>query len=75
MDLYSILQEVKEFGIECVQKKREECLLVTDSVILVYLKTLMSEKEFQIILRYKELVIDVFRRSVKEELDFLDNKP
>ena len=75
MNLEAILSEIKEFGAECVWKNREECLTAPDSIILAYLKTLVGEKEFEIILRYKDLMIEKFRRSVKEELDFLNDRP
>ena len=75
MDITIVLHEVREFGAECVWKLKEECLTAPDSIILAYLKTLVGEKEFEIILRYKDLMIEEFRRSVKEELDFLNNRP
>jgi len=73
MNLEAIINEVKEYGAECVWKFREECLKAPDSVILAYLKTLMYEQEFEFVLRNKELILEIFRKSVKEELDWLNS--
>jgi len=73
MDINVILGEVKEFGAECVWKMREECLIAPDSAILVYLQTLMNEKEFEVVLKYKELMLEEFRKSAKEELEWLNS--
>jgi len=73
MNLEAILSEIKEFGAECVWKMREECLIAPDSVILAYLQTLMNEKEFEVVLKYKELMLEEFRKSAKEELEWLNS--
>ena len=73
MDLYTILQEVKEYGAECVWKNGKECLTAPDNVILMYLKTLLNEQEFIVVLRHKKLIIEEFRKSVEEELEWLNS--
>jgi|MonGeyMetagenome_1017769.scaffolds.fasta_scaffold50795_2 hypothetical protein len=75
MNTEAVISEVKEFAIECVQKYREECLNVSDSIIENYLKTLMYPKDFEIFLRYKKIMLEEFRKTAQEELDFLNDKP
>ena len=74
MRLEAVIGEVKEFAIECVWKNGKECLIAPDSVIEAYLKSLMPEKDFEVFLKYRQLMIEEFRRSAKEELDFLNDK-
>ena len=74
MDLYVVLNEVREFAKECVWKSKEECVNASDSVIEAYLKALMPEKDFGVFLKYRQLMLEEFRRSVKDELDFLNDK-
>jgi len=73
MDFYVILNEIKEFADECVQKYREECLKASDSVIINYLKTLMYPEDFQIFLKYKKIMLDEFRKFAKESLEWLNS--
>ena len=75
MSLQAIMEEVKEFAGECVQKQREECLTAPDTVILTYLKSLMYEKDFEIVMMYKEMMLEIFRETAKEELEFLNDRP
>jgi len=75
MNLEAVLSEIKEFGAECVWKMREECLIAPDSVIETYLKSLMPEKDFEIFLKYRKLMLDEFRKSAQRELDFLNDRP
>jgi len=75
MSLQAIVEEVKEFAVECVWKQYEECINVPDSVIIAYLRSLMNEKDFEIVLMYKDLMVKVFRETAKEELDFLNDRP
>jgi len=74
MNLEAVLQEVREFAIECVWKNKEECVKASDSMIEVYLKSLMPEKDFEVFLRFKEVMLKEFRKSAEEELDFLNDK-
>jgi len=74
MNLEAIINEIKEFAVECVWREREECKNISDSVIENYLRTLLSERDFEIFLRYKRLMIEAFREAVKEELEFLNDK-
>ena len=75
MSLYAIIEEVKEFAVECVQKQREECLTAPDTVILMYLKSLMYERDFEIVIMHKEMMLEIFRKTAKSELDFLNDRP
>jgi len=72
MSLESVLNEIREFAYECIEKQREECLSVSDSVIENYLKSIMYEQDFQIFLRHKELMLKEFRKAVKESLEWLN---
>jgi len=72
MSLESVLNEIREFAYECIEKQRKECLSVSDSVIENYLKSLMYEQDFQIFLRHKELMLKEFRKAVKESLEWLN---
>ena len=75
MSLQAIVEEVKEFAVECVQNYREDCLTAPDTVILTYLKSLMYEKDFEIVIMYKEMMLEIFRETAKEELYFLNDRP
>ena len=72
MDIYAIINEIKEFASECVWKQGEECIKAPDSTIELYLKSLMYPKDFEIFQHYKKIMIEEFRRRAKEELDWLN---
>ena len=74
MNLEAIIHEVKELGHECVWKLKEECITAPNSVIEAYLRTLLDEREFEMIKTYKEILIDEFRKGAKDELQFLNDK-
>jgi len=73
MDINIVLGEIKEFASECVWKYGRECIEAPDSVIMLYLKTLMPEGDFEIFLRFKEIMIEEFRKQAKEELEWLNS--
>jgi len=75
MNLEAVIEEIKELAIECVQKQREECIKVSDSVVLAYLTSLLPEHDLDIIHRYQQLIIGIFRETAQEELEFLNNRP
>jgi len=74
MNLEVVISEVKEFAVECVWKVKEQCVKVDDSVIENYLKTLMYPEAFEIFLRYRELMLKIFRETAQNELDYLNGK-
>ena len=72
MNIETILNEVKEYAHECVWKNNFECINASDAMIEAYLRPLMNDKEFEIFLRYRELMLRVFKETVKEELNWLN---
>jgi len=73
MGLEVVMSEIKEYANECVWKNKFECVKAPDSAIIAYLKTLMYEKDFELFMRYKEMLLKVFRETAKEELDWLNS--
>ena len=73
MDINIVLGEIKEFANECVWKYGRECIEAPDSIVVAYLKTLMPERDFEIFLRFKEIMIEEFRKQAKEELEWLNS--
>jgi hypothetical protein len=73
MNLEALVNEIKEFAKECVWKNEFECIKAPDSVILMYLKSLMYPQDFEIFMRYKETLLRIFRESAKEEIEWLNS--
>jgi hypothetical protein len=71
MSLEVIIGEIKEFACECVQKNGMECITAPDSVIIAYLKTSMYDKDFEIFVKHKDIMLRIFRETAKEELYWL----
>jgi hypothetical protein len=73
MDINIVLGEIKEFASECVWKYGKECIEAPDSIIIAYLKALMPERDFKIFLKFKEVMIEEFRKQVRKELEWLSS--
>jgi len=73
MSVEAVINQIKEFAYECIMKQGDECIKASDSMILTYLKSLMYDKDFEIFLRNKGMMLKIFRETAKEALNWLNS--